>query len=79
MYVMEGSTLGGQYIARHVEKTLHFTPGQGNAYFRGYSERTGELWREFKSLLTALPETDSDTVIASAKATFAVFRDRLLS
>ena len=47
MYVMEGSTLGGQYIARHVEETLGLSSGEGNSYFRGYGEATGERWREF--------------------------------
>ena len=41
MYVMEGSTLGGQLIARHVELVLGLTAGQGNAHFRGHNERTG--------------------------------------
>lgn len=42
MYVMEGSTLGGQYIARHVEDVLYLTPGEGDAYFRGYGEHLPE-------------------------------------
>ena len=51
MYVLEGSTLGGQLIARHVEKTLHLTGGNGNAFFRGHGERTGPLWKEFCEML----------------------------
>src|SRR5579875_2795412 len=34
MYVMEGSTLGGRFIARHVEAVLGLEPGQGDAYFQ---------------------------------------------
>src|ERR1700728_115310 len=45
MYVMEGSTLGGQLIARHVERVLKLTAGQGSAYFRGHKEQTGKLWK----------------------------------
>ena len=77
MYVMEGSTLGGQYIARHVEETLGLKEGEGNAYFRGYGEATGERWREFRAVLQALPETEADTVIASAKEMFAIFGDAM--
>jgi heme oxygenase (biliverdin-IX-beta and delta-forming) len=74
MYVMEGSTLGGQLIARHVEPLLGLTPGQGNAYFCGHNERTGQLWREFcEALRTKLPDSETDTVIAAAKAMFGVF------
>jgi len=74
MYVMEGSTLGGQLITRHVERVLGLTGGQGNAYFRGHNERTGQLWKEFcDALRTKVPDNEADTVIAAAKAMFGVF------
>ena len=73
MYVVEGSTLGGQYIAKHVERRFGFRGGSGNAYFRGYGERTGSMWRSFKDDLIALPEEDTDRVIAAARAMFGVF------
>ena len=73
MYVMEGSTLGGQLLARHVEAQLGLTPGEGDSYFRGYGEHTGERWREFKAILQALPDSETDTVIASAKNMFQLF------
>jgi heme oxygenase (biliverdin-IX-beta and delta-forming) len=74
MYVMEGSTLGGQLIARHVERVLGLTAGQGNAYFRGHDERTGQLWKEVcDALRTKVPDSETDTVIAAAKAMFGVF------
>jgi len=75
MYVVEGSTLGGQHIARHVEKVLNIKAGKGNAYFRGYGDRTGMMWQEFKAVLTDVPEDQSDHVIAAAKAMFRVFGD----
>jgi heme oxygenase (biliverdin-IX-beta and delta-forming) len=74
MYVMEGSTLGGQLIARHVELALGLNAGQGNAYFCGHNERTGQLWKEFcAALRTKVPDTETDAVIAAAKAMFGVF------
>lgn len=73
MYVLEGSTLGGQYIARHVEEALGFTPGVGDAYFRGYGEQTGSMWQAFKRLLAEIPEEHTDQVIAAAKGMFAHF------
>lgn len=33
MYVMEGSTLGGQFIARYVEAALHLSEGRGQLVF----------------------------------------------
>ena len=74
MYVVEGSTLGGQLIARHVELVLGLTAGRGNAYFRGHNERTGQLWKEFcDALRTKVPDGETDAVIAAAKAMFGIF------
>jgi heme oxygenase (biliverdin-IX-beta and delta-forming) len=78
MYVMEGSTLGGQFIARHMEEMLGLNPGEGDAYFRGHGARTGEMWRAFKSVLAEVPENHSDHVIAAAKAMFGTFRRGML-
>ena len=79
MYVMEGSTLGGQYLAKHAEETLGLEGGQGTAYFRGYGEATGERWREFRAVLQDLPEAEAETVIASAREMFAIFREAMLA
>ena len=73
MYVIEGSTLGGQHIARHVEQVLSLAPGHGDAYFRGYGERTGEMWREMKALLQAVPDSEANAVIFAARTLFSDF------
>lgn len=74
MYVMEGSTLGGQLIARHVAKALHLTEGHGDAYFRGHGHQTGPMWKEFCEVLTTRVSDDqTEAVVASAKAMFATF------
>jgi heme oxygenase len=73
MYVIEGSTLGGQYIARHVEQTLGLEPGMGDAYFRGYGEQTGKRWREFKAVLATVPEEATVDVIEGAHQMFLYF------
>ena len=78
MYVVEGSTLGGQYIARHVEEVLHLQPGNGNAYFRGYGEDTGARWREFKATLAGVPDVYTEVVVESAKRMFAFFAAQML-
>jgi len=74
MYVMEGSTLGGQYIAAHVEEKLGLSHGLGDSYFVGYGAETSTRWQEFRSVLTALDETQADTVIDAAKQMFTIFR-----
>jgi heme oxygenase len=73
MYVIEGSTLGGQYIARHVEQTLGFEPGHGDSYFRGYGDQTGSMWRDFKAVLAEVPDAHTDLVVQSAKEMFDFF------
>jgi heme oxygenase len=72
MYVVEGSTLGGSIVAKHVERTLGLGPGTGCAYFRSYGAEVGSRWRDFKARLLALssPNTD-DQVVAAANRTFA--------
>jgi heme oxygenase (biliverdin-IX-beta and delta-forming) len=73
MYVVEGSTLGGQYIARHVEEVLHFAPGVGNAYFRGYGDSTGAMWKEFRAVVAAMDDRESGDVIEGARKMFRMF------
>ena len=77
MYVMEGSTLGGQYIARHVEERLGLQPGEGDAYFRGYGERTGAMGNGFRGVLAAVPEEHTELVISAAKTMFAFVQNTL--
>jgi heme oxygenase len=74
MYVMEGSTLGGQLIARHVEKVLGFKSGCGDAYFLGHGDQTGRMWKEFCSVLeTRVSEDRTESLILGTKAMFATF------
>ena len=73
LYVLEGSTLGGRFIARHVEEVLGLHPGQGDLYFRGHGDQTGALWRETTALIADLPECYEGIVIEAAKRTFKAF------
>ncbi|GGG31740.1 biliverdin-producing heme oxygenase [Hymenobacter glacieicola] len=67
MYVLEGSTLGGQVIARQLAKAG--IPAR--AYFSGHAEQTGPLWKTFVGLLTQAATPDNaDDIVASASLTF---------
>ncbi|MGE6756631.1 biliverdin-producing heme oxygenase [Corallococcus interemptor] len=78
-YVLEGSTLGGQLILRHL--TRHFGPDArvGNfAFFRAYGDRVGPMWRAFGAALTqaserAASETFDAAVVQGARETFDTF------
>ncbi|SDV51594.1 biliverdin-producing heme oxygenase [Chitinasiproducens palmae] len=49
-YVMEGSTLGGRFIAPAAAERFHLAPGAGNRYFDGYGAATGSQWKAFRAL-----------------------------
>ena len=73
IYVMEGSTLGGRFIARQVESSLGITPGVGDVYFRGHGDATGRMWREVSARIEAVPNEYSELVVAAARRTFGAF------
>ncbi|TXF75115.1 biliverdin-producing heme oxygenase [Chryseobacterium sp.] len=50
LYVMEGSTLGGNVIAKQLAKLPQFAQVQFN-YFGVYKDQTGSRWKEFKTVL----------------------------
>ncbi|WP_395056093.1 biliverdin-producing heme oxygenase [Polaromonas sp.] len=76
MYVMEGATLGGQLITRHVRATLGVTAATGGAFFEGYADDTGKMWQAMRQLLVrrAVNGSTEDAMVKSAIATFASLR-----
>ena len=76
LYVLEGATLGGQLISRHVKQTLGLDVLDGARFFNCYGERTGMMWKTFRSALVAFAVTPAaqDEVVASASATFKTLR-----
>lgn len=78
LYVLEGATLGGQIITRHLRQTLGVTPQRGGAYFYGYGPATGTMWRAFGDAMNRLVAPgDEAQVIAGAQATFETFANAL--
>lgn len=75
LYVLEGSTLGGQLIARDVEATLGLDAGSGAAFFRSYGADVGPMWRSFTRALDAYVRTGArrEEAFAAATATFETF------
>jgi heme oxygenase len=72
LYVMEGSTLGGKFIARQLRNQLGLTASSGAAFFSGYGEETGLRWKKFQQALQAFSEQtgEQEAIIQSAKQTF---------
>ena len=76
LYVMEGATLGGQFISRHVQQALGVTLETGGRFFHGYGERTGSMWQTFQKALDAFATTQEtqDQVVMTAQQTFRTLR-----
>ena len=72
LYVLEGSTLGGQFISRHVQHAVGVTRETGGRFFHGYGDKTGEMWQSFRAALTGfvVSPADQDAAVAAAKDTF---------
>lgn len=74
LYVLEGSTLGGQIIRQAVERQLGLEPETGCAFFNSYGDSTRAKWSDFCSILADYgdrhPGAESQ-VIATATETFA--------
>ncbi len=72
LYVLEGSTLGGQFISRQVHRALGMTPETGGRFFHGYGDKTGEMWQTFRAAVTGfvVSPADQDAAVAAAKDTF---------
>jgi len=74
LYVVEGSTLGGQFLSRAIAKKLGFTAEQGASYFNSYgTANLGEMWKQFQQLLTdyAHKNPSSETeIMQAASVTF---------
>lgn len=72
MYVIEGSTLGGKMIAKHVEKILGFNSETGASFFGGYGAETGVLWKSFLQTMCdyTVANNAEDELIEGAVDTF---------
>ncbi len=71
MYVLEGSTLGGQVISRLIEERLGLNGSGGVAFFKSYGPQVGARWREFREFAERnVPERERDAAVRSALQTF---------
>jgi heme oxygenase len=71
LYVLEGSTNGGRYIARALRKSLALESG-GTAFLDPHGEAQAERWTRFKTDLDSLglSEQERAAALAAAQRTF---------
>jgi heme oxygenase len=79
IYVLEGSTLGGQVIGRALSGAA-WTPPGGLTYFDPYRSRTGEMWRGFGDWAEASVAPEArEAAVEGARRTFCVLQGWLTS
>lgn len=70
LYVIEGSTLGGQIITKALGRLHGLMPEKGISFFSGYGKETKSKWIEFCSMLNQVTLDQESLVIHSACETF---------
>jgi heme oxygenase (biliverdin-IX-beta and delta-forming) len=72
LYSIEGSSLGGQVIVRHLHSHFGFTAETGARFFHGYGAETGTKWAEVCQFIESLA-ADHDRISMAQSAALAVF------
>lgn len=72
LYVLEGATNGGKYIARVVKLAYRLDAGKGAESLEPYAEAQPERWEEFKQSMrgVAFEAAEIDRLVAMARRTF---------
>lgn len=72
-YVLEGATLGGAVVVRHLEQAGG--PPLPSRFFTSYGPRRGAMWSAFRAHLRALDAhgLDHERTVSAARRTFDLF------
>ena len=73
LYVLEGSTLGGTFISRHLATLPALGPDVRLGAFSPYGAETGAMWHAFRRVTRDRVAAGSDAgrVVGAARATFS--------
>ena len=75
LYVLEGATLGGQIIGRHLKRNLALDEDRGCAFFCSYGDEVGLMWKSFRETLSSHcskhGSSGEEQLVKSACETFA--------
>jgi heme oxygenase len=79
LYVVEGSTLGGRQLARHLDPLLGTTGSAGRRFFLGRGAETNTVWNAFLAQMALLANTPADRqdAVEAAVQTFGIFQEWL--
>ncbi|WP_222268696.1 biliverdin-producing heme oxygenase [Modestobacter marinus] len=72
LYVLEGSSLGGVFIDRHLAGLTHFAGAGRLTAFSPYGEDTGSMWHAFRQVTRdrVAAGGDADRLVGAAQETF---------
>jgi len=72
LYALEISTLGGQIITRHLNRTFGVSPGSGCSFFHSYGDQTVMMWSDLGQQIKKHAVTDEieEAMIGAAVDTF---------
>ncbi len=72
LYVLEGSTLGGTFISRHLATLPALGPDVRLGAFSPFGAETGAMWHAYRRVTRERVAAggDADRVVAAARATF---------
>jgi heme oxygenase (biliverdin-IX-beta and delta-forming) len=75
LYVLEGATLGGQVITRHLRKMLPLKKTAGLSFFYSYGNEVSERWRQYREVMTRQITTaaQQELAVTAAVETFEAF------
>ncbi|MDO9388184.1 MAG: biliverdin-producing heme oxygenase [Methylotenera sp.] len=75
LYVLEGATLGGQFISGCLFKNHGLHSTQGARFFTGYGERSSLMWQSFVEFSESINnnEVQCDAAVVAASHTFKFF------
>lgn len=79
LYVVEGATLGGQVVLRHLRRSLGKTADRHARFFASYGPRVPQMWAAFLRILeaAAYDPLQEQMIIESACKTFTSFEQWL--
>lgn len=70
LYVLEGATLGGRVVRRHVLERLGDQAESAIMFFTSYGVQVGPMWQSFLDRMEVECRNDADAVVRMAIATF---------
>jgi len=70
LYVLEGATLGGQLIVRHLSQLPGLADEVTFSFFSSYGAEVSAMWREFREFLSAQAEGGNEAIVGAACETF---------